>query len=208
MKKGIFIESILLMVGGGVLTDELNVERVDLEAYAPTAINYALSAGRNTVIAQEGNRDLPSLFYGTFKDLVIDRSTNPANITLPKGYVGLYGNEGVRSVFDDCGNYYAPLMDADRRLIKSYGKKLLGQGFYYPLGEYGIEVYPTSPIVEKLNGEYIVRFADLDDEDELPLPAGMEHLAIDMCADWFLKQRQVPADLINDKADNANEINK
>lgn len=208
MKKGIFVELVILQVGGGVLTDELAVQRVDVEAYAPSAINYALNVGRNTSIAQEGNRDLPSMFYGTFSDVDIDRSTSPANITLPKGYVGLYGNEGVRAVFDDCGNYYSPLMDADRRLIKAYKDKFIGQGFYYPIGTSKLEVYPTNPIVTKLNGEYIVDFDGLEDEDELPLPAGTEEVALDLCVKWFMGQRQTPADLLDDKTDNANEITK
>lgn len=208
MKKGIFVELVILRVGGGVLTDELDVMREDVEAYAPSAINYALTAGRNNSIAQEGNRDLPSMFYGTFSNLTISRTTEPATVTLPKGYVGIYGNEGIRSVFDDCGNYYSPLMDADRRLIKAYKEKLIGQGFYYPLGQYSLEVYPTNPLSEKLNGEYIVRFEDLDDEDELPLPASTEEIALNLCVQWFLNQRQVPADLINDKVDNANTIKK
>lgn len=208
MKKGVFVESVLLAIGGGVLTDELNVRREDVEAYIPAAVNYAVTAGRNTSIAQDGNRDLPSMFYGTFTDLLIDRTGSVASITLPKGYIPLYGNEGVRSVFDDCGNYYAPLMDADRRTIKHYSKKLLQQGFYYPIGKDKIEVYPTNVLVEKLSGEYIVKCEDLDDDDELPLPASTETMALEQCIQWFSRQRQNPADLINNKADSANVIPK
>lgn len=201
MEKARFIELVLLGVGGGVLTDELNLQRVDIEAYLPAAVNYALTAGRNISISQEGNRDLPSMFYGTFTDLVIDRSGSVASVTLPKGYVPLYGNEGVRSVFDNCGNYYSPLMDADRRTINAYKDKLIDQGFYYPIGKSKLEVYPSNPLVVSLNGEYIVRAEDLDDEDELPLPAGMETVALDLCIQWFKDQRSMPAELINNKAD-------
>lgn len=201
MEKGRFIELVLLGVNGGVLVDESNLQRIDIEAYLPAAVNYALTAGRNISISQEGNRDLPSMFYGTFSDLVIDRTGSIPFITLPKGYVPLYGNEGVRSVFDNCGNYYAPLMDADRRTIKAYKDKLIDQGFYYPIGKSKIEVYPSNPLVTMLNGEYIVRAEDLDDEDELPLPASTETMALDLCVQWFTDQRSRPADLINNKAD-------
>lgn len=206
MTKGIFVENVILMIGGGVLTDELSTQRVDIQAFLPAAVNYALTAGRNTAISQEGNRDLPSMFYGTFTDLVVDRSTPTASITLPKGYVPLYGNEGVRSVFDNCGNYYSPLMDADRRIIKAYKDKLIDQGFYYPLGKYKVEVYTSNPLVTMLNGEYIVRAEDLDDEDELPLVGDTELLAIQTCANWFKDPRSRPADLINNKSDDANTI--
>lgn len=206
MKKGVFVELALLRIGGGVLTTDMAVQRVDIEAYAPAAINYALTSGRNISLAQEGNRDLPSMFYGTFEDLVIDRTSSVPFITLPKGYVGLYGNEGIRSVFDDCGNYYNPLMDADRRTVKRYKDMLIGQGFYYPIGKSKIEVYPTNPLVEKLSGEYIVDFNDLDDDDELPLPASTEKLALDLCFEWISGERQTPADLKVNKVDDSNLI--
>lgn len=208
MQKGTFIELIILRVGGGVLTSELDLQRVDVEAYLPAAVNFALTAGRNIAISQEGNRDLPSMFYGTFTDLPIDRTGNVAFVTIPKGYVPLYGNEGVRSVFDNCGNYYSPLMDADRRTIKAYKDKLIDQGFYYPIGKNKLEVYPSNDFVISLNGEYIVRAEDLDDDDELPLPAGTETGVLDLCVQWFTGQRSAPADLINDKSDNANVIPK
>lgn len=206
MTKGVFVESILLRVGGGVLTDELDLQRTDIEAYLPAAVNYALTAGRNISISQEGNRNLPSMFYGTFTDLVIDRSGSVPFVTLPKGYVPLYGNEGIRSVYDNCNNYYAPLMDADRRTIKAYKDKLIDQGFYYPIGKNRLDVYPSNPLVTMLNGEYIVRAEDLGDEDELPLPASTETMALDLCVQWFTDQRTRPADLINNKSDNANVI--
>jgi len=208
MQLGEFVDLVLLRIGGGVLTDELAVERVDIRAYLPSAVNYALTAGRNNSIQQEGNRDLPSMFYGTFSDLVIDRSEATAFVTLPKGYVPLYGNEGIRSVFDNCNNYYSPLMDADRRLIKAYKDKLIGQGFYYPIGKYKLEVYPTNPLSEKLNGEYVVNVADLDDEDELPLPASTEEIALNLTIQWFTNQRQSPADLLDNKSDDANVLKK
>lgn len=201
MELGVFVDSVLLKINGGQLSDEGSVQRVDIQAYLPAAVNYGLTAGRNTSLSQEGNRDLPSMFYGTFTELPIDRTGNTAFVTLPKGYVPLYGNEGVRAVFDDCGNYYAPLMDADRRLIKVTKKKLLDQGFYYPIGQTKLEVYPSNPLVESLNGEYIVRVQDLADTDELPLPGDTEALAFDLLVQWFTDQRSRPADLINNKAD-------
>lgn len=208
MTVGEFVDLVLLRVGGGVFTDDLSVQRVDIRAYLPAAVNYALTSGRNTSLSQEGNRDLPSMFYGTFTDLPIDRTSSVAKVTLPKGYVPLYGNEGVRSVFDECGNYYSPLMDADRRSIKYFKDKLLCQGFYYPLGKINLEVYPTNPLIEMLSGEYIVSVDYLADDDMLPLPADTEAMALDLCVQWFSNQRQFPADLINNKVDDANLIKR
>lgn len=208
MTLEIFIETVLLRVNGGVLVSDSNVQRTDIRVLIPAAVNYALTAGRNTSLSQEGNRDLPSMFYGTFSALTINYTGSVAYVTLPKGYVPLYGNEGVRSVFDNCGNYYSPLMDADRRVIKDYQKKLEGQGFYYPIGLNKIEVYPSNPLVVSLNGEYIVRVEDLADTDELPLVADTAVMALDLCVQWFTDQRSRPADLINNMVDDANNLNK
>lgn len=208
MTKSLFVENVILALGGYVLTDEMNVQRWDIEAFLPAAVNYALTSGRNTSLSQEGNRDLPSMFYGTFTDLVIDKTGSVDFVTLPKGYVPLYGNEGVRSVFDNCGNYYAPLMDADRRTIKAYKNKLIDQGFYYPIGKTKVEVYTTNPLVEKLSGEYIVRVQDLADDDELPLPADTEMQAIQLVAQWFTQPSSRPADLIVNKSDERNTIQR
>ncbi len=206
MTKSLFVENVILALGGYVLTDEMNVDRVDVEAFLPAAVNYSLTSGRNTSLTQEGNRDIPSMFYGTFTDLLIDKTGSVDFVTLPKGYVPLYGNEGVRSVFDNCHNYYAPLMDADRRTIKAYKDKLIGQGFYYPIGKNKLEVYTSNPLVEKLSGEYIVRVQDLADDDELPLPADTEIQAIELVAQWFMNPSTRPADLINNKSDERNVI--
>lgn len=206
MTKGEFVDLVLIRLNGGVMPSDSHLQRVDIQAYLPAAINYALTAGRNTAISQEGNRDLPSMFYGTFSNLSIDRTGSVAFVTLPKGYVPLYGNEGVRSVFDNCGNYYAPLMDADRRTIKYYKDKLIGQGFYYPIGKTKLEVYPTNELVTSLNGEYIVRAEDLADSDDLPLAADTATMALGVCVEWFNDQRQRPAQLLNNGVDDANTI--
>jgi len=206
MEKGKFVELVIIRLGGGVLADDLAIQRVDVEALLPAAVNYAMTAGRNTHLAQDGDRDFPSMFFGTFTDLPIDRSGNIPSITLPKGYVPMYGGEGLRSIFDNCGNYYSPLMDADRRSIGYYKGKMLCQGFYYPIGKKKVEVYPTTEIVETLSGEYIVNPDELEDTDELPLPGETAMMALDLCVQWLSDQRERPADLTNSKVDEANII--
>lgn len=199
MTKGIFIESILLNINGGALTDESAVHRVDIESYIPMAVNYVMTAGRNTHLAQDGDRDIPSLFYGSFEGLTIDKTTTP-RITYPKGFVPLYGNEGIRYVTDNCGNTYSPLSDSDMHTIKHYKDKFLGLGFYRPKQNY-IELYLANPLVEEVNLEGIVRVEDLDDTDELPITAGFETMAIDLCIAWFTGQKKMPNDKLNNKAD-------
>lgn len=205
MTRGVFVESVIIRLGGGVLNEDMDVKRLDVLAYLPASVNYAMTAGRNTHLAQEGDRDFPSMFFGTFSNLTIDRTANIAKVTLPKGYVPMYGNEGLRSVYDNCNNYYAPLMEADRRMMKQVGSKMLDQGFYFPLGN-DLQLWTPSPLIETINGEYIVRVEDLDDEDELPLAGDTLALALDHCFQWISDQRERPASLKTDLVDNANQI--
>lgn len=206
MTKGVFRELVMLRVNGGTLNSESSVQRVDIDAYLPAAVNYAMTAGRNISLQQEGNRDYPSMFFGTFTDLPINRNSAVAFITLPKGYAPLYGNEGIRAIFDNCANYYSPLMEADRRNMKHYGEKFIGQGYYYPIGKLKVEVYPTGPLSKTLSGEYIVDVRELKDEDDLPLIGSTEGMALDMCVAWITGEREMPSDKKNSTVDEANLI--
>lgn len=200
MQKQVFIELVFLRVNGGNLSDESAIERVDIEAYLPAAVNYAVTAGRNTNLQIEGNRDYPSLFYGAFTDVVINRSESTPFVNLPKGHMPLAGNEGIRFVHDDCGNYYTPLMDADRRSIKHYSKLLTDQKYFYPLGK-KLEIWGLNPLADKLSGEIIIDVNELEADDELPIQAGFETMAMDICYEWITGQRQYPSDKKNNNAD-------
>lgn len=206
MQKGRFVELVIIRLGGGVLADDMAIQRVDVEALLPAAASYAIAAGRNNHLAQEGDRDFPSMFFGTFSDLPIDRSGKVPFIILPKGYVPLYGGEGLRSIYDNCGNYYSPLMEGDRKTIKYYQSKMEDQGFYFPLANKKVEVYTTNPLVATMNGEYIVDIDELDDTDELPLAGETAMMALDVCVQWISDQRERQADLKNTKVDEANII--
>ena len=47
----------------------------------------------------------------------------------------------------------------------------------------------------------VVDVDDLLPTDELPIQAGMEMEAIEMCVQFMTGQRQIPADMKNDKKD-------
>lgn len=200
MKKGIFRELLFLRINGGNLNDESSVQKVDIEAYLPIAVNWAVQTARNSSLSSEGNRDLPSQFYGVFENIDIKRDKKTPYIELPKGYIPLYGNEGIRFVFDDCTNYYTPLFDANRRTIGYYSTLMPNERFYYPIRDI-LELYNVPKTAKKLSGEYIVNIDDLSDDDELPIPAGFENDAINMAYSWISGEREIPADKKNNNAD-------
>lgn len=199
MKKGVFRELVNLRVNGGNLTDESSVETVDIDAYLPSAVNYIMTTGRNKHLAQDGDRDIPSMFYGSFNNITINKSTDSHYIEYPKGAIALYGNEGIRYVKDNCGNTYSPLSDSDMHTVNYYKDKMQ-LGFYRPKKDY-IQVWETNPLVETMDLEMIVRVEDLEDDDELPIEAGMESQALELCVQWFTGERQMPSDKLNNKSD-------
>lgn len=202
MKKNILIEEVLIALNGGTLNDESAIQRVDIEAYLPAAVNYAMNASYNINIQVEGNRDMSALFYGSFFDLPIVRSLGRVpHVVLPKGTVALPRNQGIRYVTDDCecDSTYTPLQDSDLHTINHYKKIMPGK--FFRLKQDRIELYCINPIAKKVNMEMIVNVEDLDDEDELPIQAGQEVMVIDLCLQHFDPQRKTPADKINDSKD-------
>ncbi len=199
MKKGIFKELVLLKLTGGVLTDESTFKREDIDAYIPASINWAMAKTYNVNLKQEGDRDFPSVFFGEFTE-TISRATRIPSITLPKGVMPMYGNQGLRYIKDNCGHTYSPLSDSDMHTVEHYDDMLIGSKWFRLKGNNRVDLYGLSPIIKTLYGEYLVKIEDLDDEDELPIQGGMEVEAIQVCVEFFTGQRQL-ADRRNNKAD-------
>lgn len=202
MKKSIFVESILLLINGGTLNDESAVMRADIEAYLPIAVNYAMTKGYNLDIRNEGSRDISGSFVNTFYDLPIVRPDGRRpNIELPKGVIALPRNQGIRMITNSCGQTMTPLSDADMMTIDYYQKIFPCQCFFR-LKKDKIEFYGMNELAETVSElDMIVRVEDLDDDDELPLPAGVEEDAYRMCLDKFDPQRKEPSDKITDSID-------
>lgn len=203
MIKGRFIELVLLRINGGHLPVEASVQRRDIRAYLPAAVNYAMTAGYNINIQVEENRDFSSLFYGYFPTNTVYKDINRHNwmyITLPKATVALPKNQGIRSVEDGCGYSLKPLSDNAFRTIKHYSKILNGDK-YYRLEGSKIYLFNLPPVTTSVPVSLIVDSAALTDNDELPIPAGLEGKAIDICVEFITGERQMPADRKSDTRD-------
>lgn len=201
MTKGVLKELVLITLNGGTLNDESAILRVDIEAYLPAAVNYAMSKAYNINLQVEGYRDMSSLFYGSFPNLNIVRPDGlPPRVLLPKGTVALPRNQGVRFVLDNCGNTYTPLQDADLHTVKYYSGILSCERFFR-LKQTWIDLFNVHPLAEKVGMEMIVRTEDLLDTDELPIQAGLEDDVIALCVKRFSPQREIEADKINNSVD-------
>lgn len=203
MKKSTFVELAVLQANGGVLNDESNVKRKDILAYLPAAINYVMVTNYRQALSETGIRDFSGTFHGYFYDLPLLTDANKGDrkyFTLPKGIVPFTHNQGIRSVTNGCEGTFKPIPDGSYSTISYYTKIFTNTGFYRLEGN-RVYLYNQPKLMETISCTLIVRAEDLEDTDELPIPAGLEHLAIDMAVAFATGQRQVPTDTKNDKKD-------
>lgn len=203
MTRGRFIELAVLQANGGVLNDESNVKRKDILAFMPAAINYAMVTGYRQALNESGIRDFSGNFYGYFSDLPLLTDATKGDrkyFVLPKGIAPFAHNQAIRSVTNGCEGTFKPIPDGSYPTINYYTKIFTNTGFY-KLEKDRVYLYNEPKLMDTISCTLIVRSEDLADTDELPIPAGLEYMAIDMAVAFATGQKQVPADTKNDKKD-------
>lgn len=203
MKKGVFRELVLIKVNGGTINDQSSLKRRDINAYMPVAVNYAMQAGYNIEIKTEEDRDFSSMFYGYFpaQDVLVDSTRHDWKyVADPAGAIALPKNQDIRSIEDNFGNTYKPLPDNAMKTINYYLKLMAGVG-YYRREQKKIYLFNAPELIKTINVSRIVDCDSLSDDDILPIPAGLEKIAIDICYEFVVGIRQMPADHRNDKRD-------
>lgn len=203
MTKGKFIELVLLKIEGGQLNDSSSVDRRDIRTYLPASINFVMVEAYRVNIQVEGVRDLPSFFYGYFptNDILTDTTRhNWKYIVAPKAYVPLPRNQGVRSIEDGEGYNLKPLSDNAFRQIHKLHKIFTGDKFYRPEGM-KIYLWNLPSVTTNVPCSLIVDSDVLEDTDVLPIQAGLEGKAIDICVEFMTGERQMTADRKSDERD-------
>lgn len=193
MTKGELIGTVLLRASGGRPTTDMDVREYDVRSLLAPAINFALDATYNINIKSEGDRDFPTEFYGSFDNVPIVRTGKVPFFTLEKGTVPLKGNAGIRSVYDDCDNFYAPLTDSDMATIKHWSGIATATKWYRRKGM-TVELRNVNPVVETINYQAITDINQIEDTDELPIQAGQDPLVIDLLVGWITGQTEKPFD--------------
>lgn len=202
MTKARFRELVFLSVNGGQLNDSASANRRIIDAYIPCAINWVMVNDYRINLRQEPTRDVSSLFYGFFPSLSIQVDTDRHNwkyVTYPKKVVPLPRNQGIRGIEDGTGYQLKPLSDNGFRTIGHFGKVFADR--YYRAEQKGIYLFGLPSPVVTVSGTFIVDVRDLDDTDELPIPAGQEADAIKLCIEFATGVRQMPADRKSDERD-------
>lgn len=203
MKKMIFVESVFNRIYGGRPSTDFSVLKVDIIAFLPAVVNFALTKGFYTQKNQEGNGDLPTQFYHTYRDIPILRDTDKKQtqyFTPPVDMVALPSDRGLRRVMDNCGNIYIPVPDQLMPNMDYWLKVFCGEKYFNQDGK-KIKLYNTSPLAKTMSMTGITSADQIDDDDELAIPAGQEQEALDMCYDLAMGIRKVPTDTKIDTQD-------
>lgn len=200
MKIGEIIELAYLKVKGGRPdAGDVNVKRIELRAYLPAAVNFALRK-QYYIDKLEGEVSYPNSFVATYENVEVKKNTNRDlyYIDLPKGVVPLPRDVGVDLVGPMKGD------DDFVRITHQYQDK--GYSQFISKTRYFIEgdkVYfkNLSPSTCKILLRMLASIDAFDDDAEAPIPAGLEVEVIQIMFECFYGQRKVVEDNIVNHSD-------
>lgn len=210
MTKGEMIESIYLNVVGGMPTDDVDVQKAEIAVYLAAAINYEMVADirnrkREQAALGEWDTGVDTDFLGTIEEPVLyDDQRGLKYVKLNTRMQSLPGNGGLQDVYPTKG---------ERNFVKMRGPfdavgldQVMTQQTLYWFENVGADqrVYfrNISPSVTTVIIRLITSIQDLDDDDQVPVPPGLEVAIIDRCVQFFTRQREMPDDeLANNKDD-------
>jgi len=199
MTKGEFIALIHNKVSGGIYGQDIAraIRKEDIATYLPAAINYAIMKQYYTDIERSGEHGFPDDFIGTYQlPVVLDTARDMRYVQLTARPFSTIRNRGIRSV--------SPLRGFVQFVATTYEE--LQHNQYYQ-GSLGIPVYwlegtkiffqGLSTLVDEVLVRIVTSVSDIEDEDELPLPAGLEVDVLSIVEQFFLGQRELPKDSLN-----------
>lgn len=209
MTKGEAIESIYINVIGGKLSDDVNIQREDINIYFSAAVNTAIvtkirldrrEAQQDTLMS----KSLSSDYIKTYRLSVVpsNEKIRDVHIKLPIRTQALDGNAGIQSVSDINRDFFYEKMGS---LQQTRGiEDVLPPFFWHESidGDEYILIRKASFLVKEVFVRLVPAIEDLEEDDQLPIPPGMETDIIEMCIAYFRKQRHDGADYkIDDKDD-------
>ena len=219
MTKAEIIEIVLLRVSGGRLSADVDVRREDISALVAPAIAAALQQyldeGLNrdrAVLNLSGSKGHQpgAIFSVTYTlDPEEDTSRSKSYVALPGRLLLVANNLGLVSVHPLAGDDYPCRIVGGQSEIQ--GLEATGIVFaWHELVDGNSRIYFS--YLPNPSGQLIVK-ASIDpagygDNDNLPLPSGVDMVAIDLLTRHFLGQAGAPQDqMLTDTEENAGATN-
>jgi len=205
MKLGVAIDLIYQRINGGRLGTDINVYRIDIKEYLPVAINAVIKENQllNIRLKRDEEELLPDQYISTFEDVEVkyDEKRDIKYIEFPKTPI----IDSGRAIFimpmqgEEDFNYIV-----SRTQLKGYDEYIGKKTFFWLEGSKKAFFKNISPLVKKVLLQIVTSIAEMENEDELPIPIGYEQKVLDSCVEWFLGQRFTPNDDLVDNIENAN----
>ncbi len=196
MTKGVLIELVLQSISGGEKTQDTGryARFEDVEVYLSAAINYALTKAYY-INKSENEGFFPNDFIATyFEEVLTDTVQNVQYIPLPSKLLSIPANRGLRSVGPVQGNVQFINMQFESQQHDEYYAGSIRNITGYRLVGQRIELVNLSNLVTEVKIRMVASVEDLDNEDELPIPAGTEVEVIQLCVEFFTGVRKLPKD--------------
>lgn len=205
MNKGILTEIVFTSVNAGRPSTDTSILREDIKALIPAAVNFAMTGDYWDRLKSDGDRELPNSIVTEleFEGSCVD-AYGRDYIVLDKPLINLAGNGGIRYVLDGIGNSYAPIALGTSR--STFWDKALSSNLEYQFKNKKIYFYNKPELTELFMVGILLDSSQLGDEDELPIPAGMEPQVIDTLTNFFTNQRMQPKEYIINGVDPINEV--
>lgn len=198
------MESVFTSINGGRPNTDLSVMREDIQALIPAAVNFAITGDYWANIQRDNDREIPNSFVTEFCIKGIECHNDIHYVRFDKKTINIPGNGGIRYVQDAMGNVYSP-----RALgvsSKGYWDKALAIMPEYQRRGDCIFLYNKPELVDMIFVGSVLSVSELSDDDDLPIPAGMEPQVIDILMNFFVNQRMQPKDYVINGVDPVNEV--
>ena len=203
MTKGEMISEVMLAVTGGKPTVDSAVLRPDIEVMLAPAINYSIVKDYY-INKREGQSEIQDDFLASYLVSISNDTLRGQYLQLPQRVISLGNNKGIWSIRSPKGSNDVILSRASRRGHNQYYTNLTGDYILaYPEGQ-RVYLDNVPPSVTSLLVTMVASVADLDEDDQVPVPAGVELEVIKILVDHFLGQREIPKDTIVNSRDDLN----
>jgi hypothetical protein len=209
--KAELVEQVYLRVTGGKPSPDVKIQRVDIPLYLNAAANYVITKeirGRRLDNLQTGSifadDRVSSEFLNTYiVDVQYDAVRQFYFIKLPARLQSLPNGDGLQSV--GLLNAEVPFVKMRNQYEDAYIQQVLNKTTRYWYEKVsGVEVLffkNISPIINQVLLRMVASLDSMQDDDLVGVPDNLIPELIDLALQFFLGQRQTPADMLNNNAD-------
>lgn len=207
MLKGEYIELTVTKVQGGLVDTDKKVYRADVESYLPAALKALILkkyyADKNENRA-DGilERSLPIDFITTVPDVEVlkDEIQDRPYIELPFDRISFGTHDGVELVGAKGGCIFTKIRREECRNLE-FDQQYMPDEIFYWVEDNRVYLTNIPKSVEKILVRMIKCPSNVEYDEELQVPAGYEAELLEMLFNYFVVQRQLPKDYINDTID-------